>query len=71
MRGADVTSQPNSRQGRGAEAAPRHVTHRPQRTTDRQYGSSGGCKTLHLTLTIRSQLAAHLSVNHWFALMLL
>lgn len=30
MRGADVTSQPNSRQGRGAEAAPRHVTHRPQ-----------------------------------------
>lgn len=29
-------------------------------TIDRQYGSSSGCKTFHLTLTIRSQLVVHL-----------
>lgn len=29
-------------------------------TIDRQYGSRSGCKTLHLTLTIRSQLVVHL-----------
>ncbi len=34
-------------------------------TVDRQYGSMSGCKTLHLTFTIRSQLGVHLAVNHW------
>jgi len=52
MRGADVTSQPNSRQGRGAEAAARHVTHRPQHTappTQQTDNMTAGAAAKHST----------------------